>query len=179
MMTSKRFNELGLKLWTENDQLKVSGMSSIPEGGRSEMRRYIRDHKTEIIGQVINHSDLWRHCSGRIDGFLCGHYTPKQIPGDDPNSGYCSHPAVGSVWIPDLQKCPGKWAINTTRQKHKIQKMTRCLHQQPCEYLRSEPPGRPFCAVFGKPIFDMVCCPLGLWEPASAPIHQWKGAKHG
>jgi hypothetical protein len=164
MMTLKRFSELGLKLWIENDQLKVSGMSSIPEGCREEIRRYIRDHKTEIIGRVINHSELWRHCSGRADGFICCYYRPKQIAGDDSNNGYCSHPSGGNALISDLKRCPGKCAIKITEAKYQIQPMINCLNGRRCRHLNAPGGLRPICNATGWPVFDLSACPKDKWS---------------
>jgi hypothetical protein len=48
----------------------------------------------------------------------------------------------------------------------RIEKMEICLHSRHCGYLRSHPPDRPCCHVTGRPIFDLVACPLNKWTMA-------------
>ena len=100
-MALKPFDELGLELWVENDQLKVSGMSSIPEGVIDEMRRYIRDHKAEIISQISNISKAHNQIQ-RMEKCLhqrrCEH-----LCSNPPARPLC---AVTGEAIFDMNRCP-------------------------------------------------------------------------
>jgi hypothetical protein len=101
MMTLKRFEELGIRLWVEGDQLKVSGLSSIPEGDKEEVRRHIRDHKAEIISQLrpkFQIQQMTRCLHDRPCDFLCS--APPMRP-------FC---AISGEAIFDMDRCPkGLW----------------------------------------------------------------------